>query len=97
MKNAGVSDDLVWTSTDEQVMALREGASPHLCKAVDDQWKYVCRLRTGELIVFESATVLGAGWIRLQSCESEQVSEFWTSRGLDVRIADIVWVGDGMT
>lgn len=74
---------------------------PSLLKAVSDPFDYVLRLRTGELIYFETAAILGE-WVTLTLKENSRTMEPSTMgkdclpcpRGLDVRVRDIVWCAD---
>jgi hypothetical protein len=69
-----------------------------LLKATVDQFDYACRLRTGEVIRFEQATIQG-DFVTLHETRSVGTDDpedlpYPFPRGLDVRIADIVWCAD---
>lgn len=71
----------------------------HLIKAMTDPFDYALRMRSGEVVQFESADYIGGGWVRLTlhdyhsdvSCEK---IAFPAARGVDIRIFDIIWVMD---
>jgi hypothetical protein len=81
---------------------------PSLIKACQDQpWDYMLRLRTGEVLRFEGAAIHGDyATITLRTdafygdpdgLARERKSTplpAWMMRGLDVRVADIVWCAD---
>lgn len=65
----------------------------------DRPFEYALKLRTGEVIAFEGAKMLRPDWVRLDvKPMSEQPTKdripYPAGRGIDVRIADIVWVMD---
>ena len=65
----------------------------------DDFFDYALKLRTGEVIRFTGASMISPGWIHLdvmpRRCQPEENRlPFLADRGVDVRIADIVWVMD---
>lgn len=74
--------------------------SKALAKACsDDPFDYCLRVRTGEVINFSGAHILGNGWIRITLKPMDEQPEVFrvaypAMRGMDVRIADIVWVMD---
>ncbi len=73
--------------------------SKALAKAVQDPFDYAMKLRTGEVITFESAEVIDREWVHLVLKPMEQQPKsntiaFPAMRGVDVRISDIVWVMD---
>jgi len=77
----------------------RRRLPPALVKAVNDDFDYACRLRTGEIFRFTSASIHGeyATLVldpRAQSADSAFAVPYPFPRGLDVRIAEIVWCGD---
>jgi len=71
-----------------------------LAKAcVDDCFDYALKLRTGDVIRFTGAWVVSPDWVHLKLYPpNEQPLKdrlpFRADRGIDVRIADIVWVMD---
>jgi hypothetical protein len=74
---------------------------PALAKATVDPFTYALELRDGTVIVFMSATLHGE-WVHLDelenpseiSAQGKKTRPFTFDRGLDVRLADIVWVAD---
>jgi len=74
--------------------------SKALAKAcVDNPFDYALKLRTGEVIRFCGATIIDAAWIHLEVYSMAAQPHrfripFPAKRGIDVRIADIVWVMD---
>ncbi len=77
---------------------------PSLIKAASDPFDYACRLVTGEVIRFDHATIHG-DYVTLE-CGSffdafadndtpkAQRLPYPCPRGVDVRVADIVWCAD---
>jgi hypothetical protein len=68
-----------------------------LAKACQDEFSYAMKLRTGEVILFSGATVLNREWVNLNighPTVREDGLPFTSERGIDVRLADIVWVMD---
>lgn len=82
----------------ERLTSMVVGSSA-LTKACFDVFDYALKLRTGEVIRFSDATVLCKDWIHLDLSAFDQPEKdgvpFKAVRGMDVRIADIVWVMDG--
>lgn len=70
---------------------LAAGWPSALIKALFDEFGYRCRLRTGETVDFHSAEKLSAGWARLNGAKGTGAV---LTRGLEVRVADIVWIAD---
>ena len=73
--------------------------SAALAKACQDSFDYAMKLRTGEVINFSFARVLNKEWVHLYiKPMDEQPREnriaYPADRGVDVRLADIVWVMD---
>ncbi len=78
---------------------------PSLLKAASDNFYYALRLRTGEIIHFHRATIHGE-YVTLYRDDNdfsgtenffedvEKGLPFSCPRGVDVRIADIVWCAD---
>ena len=65
----------------------------------DDGFDYALKLRTGEVIRFMGAKILTPEWIHLDVMSMSDQPEdnylpYKADRGVDVRIADIVWVMD---
>lgn len=70
---------------------------PALVKALGDPFEYAIGLRDGTVLRFEQATDLGHGWCRLFLMEHGEYARarcFPCPRGVDVRVADIVWAAD---
>jgi hypothetical protein len=71
-----------------------------LAKAcVDCSFDYAVRLRTGDVIMFVGAEIINSEWIHLDVAEwldqpKSNGLAYPAKRGIDVRIADIVWVMD---
>lgn len=61
------------------------GYPPALAKACSDPFFYQLKLRTGETIDFESAEPINSEWVHIHDDHP---------RGMDVRVADIVFVID---
>jgi hypothetical protein len=83
----------------EEKRILRFVKSPALAKSCMDPFDYACRLRTGEVVFFEGATIVNKEWITLTLKPQESQPKFDClkypgPRGIDVRISDIVWVMD---
>jgi hypothetical protein len=77
----------------------RRRLPPALVKAVGDRFQYACRLRTGDIIRFTGATIRGEYATleldtQLWPGDPARVDPYPFPRGLDVRIADIVWCRD---
>jgi hypothetical protein len=74
--------------------------SKALAKAcVDNPFNYALKLRTGEVIAFCGAEIISPGWVRLEvfpmECQPDgHALPYPADRGVDVRVADIVWVMD---
>lgn len=70
--------------------------SSALAKACSDKpFQYALKLRTGEIIQFTGATLVTEEWITLElDSGASSALPFPCERGIDVRIADIVWVVD---
>lgn len=73
---------------------------PALRKACCDPFDYACGLRTGEVVRFNQAEVHGE-WVTLRGMpdskgayEAIDGMPYPCPRGVDVRLADIVWVAD---
>lgn len=68
-----------------------------LLKACIDPFSYALRLRTGDVIEFESATIHG-DFVTLKNDAPETALSgglpFPCPRGVDVRLDDIVWCAD---
>ena len=69
-----------------------------LLKAAVDPFDYAMQLRTGDVIRFEHVEIRGA-WVHLQGVKewdhaAVEYPVYTFERGLDIRIADIVWVCD---
>jgi hypothetical protein len=83
----------------EELATIMLGSRALAKACVDDCFDYALKLRTGEVIRFSGARVISPGWVHLKIAEvefqpDEQALPFRADRGVDVRIADIVWVMD---
>jgi hypothetical protein len=88
---------LASAAAQEQQDLVAAGWPDALIKATLDDFNYVLKLRSGEIIPFTSADACVApGWVRLQIDSTAELHHmpFPFSRGLDVRVGDIVWVAD---
>lgn len=95
----GAEGDIIKEIETEEAGLIRLLGSHALAKACMDPFDYALRLRTGEVIRFESAMVLNKEWVRLTTKPYEDEDTyhplaFPAPRGVEVRIADIVWVMD---
>ena len=74
-----------------------ERIPPSLIKACGDPFDYALKLRTGEIIFFESASIHGK-FATLKIVDDPSTGQRTTPmpfpRGLDVRLSDIVWCAD---
>ena len=80
-----------------ELMRLMHGSGwpRHLVRAVFDNHTFRVKLRTGETYDFDYAEAgVSLTWVRLFGCSGEGLKEHWTERGVDVRVADIVWIAD---
>ena len=69
---------------------------PSLIKACAERCFYVLKLRTGEVIHFESAVINGK-FANLTIREPRRIrtlEDFSFSRGIEVRLSEIVWCAD---
>lgn len=71
---------------------------PSLLKACYDTFDYALRLRTGEVLFFESATIHG-DFVTLELSDNsmgqhEDDRRCLFDRGLDIRASEIVWCAD---
>ena len=83
----------------EEEMMKKIIGSEALAKACyDHPFDYALKLRTGEVIRFYEARVINPEWIHIEFNTSDQLPEkripYLGERGIDIRIADIVWVMD---
>ena len=83
----------------EEEMMKKIIGSEALAKACyDNPFDYALKLRTGEVIRFYEARVINPEWIHIEFIPSDQLPEkripYLGERGIDIRIADIVWVMD---
>lgn len=77
-------------SADEQIRQWHAyltalGYPPALAKACSDPFFYQLKLRTGDVIDFECAEPINSEWVHIDD---------YHPRGMDVRLADIVYVID---
>jgi hypothetical protein len=92
----------IMQADDDARNQLRLGGA--LLKATQDPFSYCARLRSGELVFFESAFYDGGDWIHLELDEEyggPNESGVYThglpvlaDRGIEVRLSDIVWAAD---
>lgn len=79
-----------------------ELGSPALAKACLDPFDYAVKLRSGEVIRFHQAEWHGNGWLTLKGQEGIGIEPtpgspalpFCASRGVDVRLTEILWAMD---
>jgi hypothetical protein len=77
--------------------AIQRSYPPALQKACVDPFDYALKLRTGEIWTFESAKAVSREWVCIVDFHENsggQKPPFPFVRGVDVRVADIVWVAD---
>lgn len=65
-----------------------------LQKACEDSFDYVLKLRTGEIFRFAFAQVINREWVLIQNFWDNNPTDYPLPRGLEVRVADIVWIAD---
>jgi hypothetical protein len=67
-----------------------------LAKACFDPFDYALKLRTGEVIRFESASLINSEWIHISIGDLPQIDSlpYKAERGIDIQISEIVWVMD---
>jgi hypothetical protein len=80
---------------------MKEGRwPPSLVKACVDNFFYACQLNTGAVVEFSSGTVLNRDWVLFSGFDGVSVGGFDVPppfpRGMDVRIADVVWYQDAV-
>lgn len=73
--------------------------SPALAKAVEDEFDYALKLKSGEVIRFTLATLNPHGWITLHGVTRDDMTTghslpYPAGRGVDVRLDEILWVMD---
>lgn len=94
MNNINQPDDL--DAYEGLMPAWMDGLPAALSKAVSDNpFQYALMLRDGTIIEFAGATLPSDGWILLD--EPKIVNRGYEAcfdRGLEVRLAEIVWVAD---
>lgn len=76
---------------------LKMGFSPALAQSVVENGTYALGLRDGTTIHFEEADFNPNAplWLHLRTLESEKPEDTPNfDEGIDVRLADIVWVAD---
>ena len=79
----------------KHAIAKEAGWPPRLLKALGDSFYYTIKIR-GESApwTFESASVIDAGWVRLDGVGWQHEG---SPRGVDVRVSAIEWVTDAST
>lgn len=87
--------------SDGEQALIDAGWPPALAKATLDPFQYAVQVRDVGVIVFESAEPVGTGWVRLLaggdrgfSQEDSPQPGYPCPRGIEVRLADIVWAAD---
>ena len=68
-----------------------------LAKSLHDPFDYALKLRTGEVIRYDDASLISKDWLHLRGARldggwKDENPRF--DRGIDVRISDIVWAKD---
>jgi hypothetical protein len=81
-----------WEAIEAHARAL--SYPPALVKACSDPFGYRLRLRTGEAIDFSQAKAIDREWVHLDA-DGLRGIDVVGERGVNVRVADIVWVCDG--
>lgn len=83
---------------DTQQNVEKTGYPPALLKATEDPFNYILKLKTGEVIVFQSAIAVTNDWVILEKIDYEASTIGQSrlfSKGLNVRVSEIVWCADG--
>jgi hypothetical protein len=83
----------------EKMIRMVVGSNALAKACTDCSFDYAVRLRTGDIIRFVGAEIINSEWIHLDlgNCLNQPTSNrlaYPAERGIDVRIADIVWVMD---
>lgn len=94
-----MSEDNIDEHDVEEELLKKYNGSHALAKACYDPFDYALKLRTGEVIRFESARLISPEWIHIEVMPiDDQPNQnrlpYPAIRGMDIRIADIVWVMD---
>lgn len=85
------------------LVLVARGWPPALAKATVDPFFYAVGLRGGAIIHFESAELIDddhTEWVSLRGCpenlrlELDHGHDMTFERGLEVRVADILWAAD---
>jgi hypothetical protein len=98
---AWVDEDAAQEEHDAQVKIIEMiVGSTALTKSCFDSFDYAIKLKTGDVIRFTHSRVINREWIHLHLDtypEQPKVDQlaYPAKRGIDVRLADIVWVMDG--
>jgi len=92
-------EDMVPMNEPPPLPSFTETWPPALVKACTDSFSYALGLRTGQTIWFESAAVANSEWVTLflvedWLTETKNQGVPLCPRGIDVRMADIMWVAD---
>jgi hypothetical protein len=64
---------------------------PALRKACCDPFTYALELSSGQCFRFASAEIISPEWVHIVGGGADQLGFL---RGVDVRVADIIWVAD---
>lgn len=67
-----------------------------LIKATTDEFNYAMSLKNGDLIQFRSAEFLNISTVKI-TIPRKNIYNFELSRGLEVKLDQIVWVSDAPT
>lgn len=62
-------------------------------KSLYDPFDYALKLRTGEVIRYEHASLAGTEWAHLHQARDYPEGEEYP-RGIDIRLSEVVWVKD---
>src|SRR5712691_10511092 len=66
---------------------------PALAKACCDPFEYLLGLRNGMVIHFHAATEIDGDWVHVELGDcGVDFGRYPCPRGIDVRVADIVWI-----
>jgi hypothetical protein len=98
MNNKALNIEFLRSSFSEKEYIDVLGYPSALAKACVDEYNYYLLLKSGKEIFFSKATAINDEWVHLDVSTDCVLSEKNTppfSRGLDVRISEIVLVCDG--
>jgi hypothetical protein len=94
MTQADIDAEAEWNAMQDRLVAW--GYPPSLIKACQDPFYYVLGLRDGQVFLFSEACPNGEWvWLKVDFWMApEEASIYPFERGVDVRVADIVWCAD---